>query len=91
MSETAIKDLLGQTPAGYITSGDGIIMAVDEAGNIIPISSVQGTLYTAILNFAISAIGSGGWNSKTQSKILIANDNSKITLKLPQLKMMNHH
>lgn len=75
MSETAIKDLLGQTPAGYITSGDGIIMAVDEAGNIIPTSSIQGTLYTAILNFAISAIDSGGWNSEEyaqSAKVAIA-------------------
>ena len=63
MSESAISDLIGQPAAGYIVTGDGIKLAVDAAGNILPINSINATLYTAVLNFAISAADSGGWNS----------------------------
>jgi hypothetical protein len=47
----------------YDNSGNKIITAYDANGNLIG-PTLNGTIYTAILNFAISAADSSGWSSE---------------------------
>ena len=67
MTTTQINNLVGPKAVNYAVtydnSGNKIITAYDANGNLIG-PTLNGTIYTAILNFAISAADSSGWSSE---------------------------
>ena len=64
----------------YDNSGSKIITAFDANGNLVG-PTLNGTIYTAILNFAISAADSSGWSSEEYGTSS-ANQNSSYHPKL---------
>src|SRR3989338_4738298 len=67
MTQSAIDNLVGPKVVNYVVtidpSGAKVVTALDANGNPVG-ATLQGTIYTAILNFAISAADSSGWNSE---------------------------
>jgi len=67
MSSSAIDNLVGPKVVNYVVSVDAsgtkITTALDANGNPVG-PTLNGTIYTAILNFAISAADSSGWDSE---------------------------
>ncbi len=78
MTQSSIDNLVGPKVVNYVvnvdSSGAKTVTALDASGNPVG-ATLQGTIYTAILNFAISATDSSGWSSEEYAhaaKIAIA-------------------
>jgi hypothetical protein len=84
MTTTQINNLVGPKAVNYVitydNSGSKIITAFDANGNLVG-PTLNGTIYTAILNFAISAADSSGWSSEEYGTAS-ANQNSSYHPKL---------
>ncbi len=67
MTQSSIDNLVGPKVVNYVVnvdaSGAKTVTALDASGKPVG-ATLQGTIYTAILNFAISAADSSGWNSE---------------------------
>jgi hypothetical protein len=84
ISTTQINNLVGPKAVSYTVtydnSGNKITTAYDANGNLIG-PTLNSTIYTAIINFAISAADSSGWNSEEYG-IASTNQNSSYHPKL---------
>lgn len=67
MSQSQIDNLVGPKVANYVmttdSAGNQIVTPVDASGKPVG-ATLQGTVYTAIINFAIAAADSSGWSSE---------------------------
>ncbi len=61
MTQSSINNLVGPKVVNYVTTfdnvGNQIITPIDASGKAVG-ATIQGTIYTAVINFAISAADS---------------------------------